>query len=156
MIDETDMSTEMKWFYEERAKVVVNNLQKKNINAQYVATRAEALSTVLKMIPDGAKVVRADSISVDQVGIIPALKKRDRNKVIDPFERGADGSLTPDWKMCREAFSADVFLTGTNAITLDGKLINTDAMGNRVAPIIFGAGEGYFGNWCEQDCQRCK
>ena len=143
MVDETDMSTEMKWFYEERAKVVVNNLQKRNINAQYVATRAKALSAVLEMIPEGTKVVRADSVSVDQVGIIPALKKRNRNKLVDPFEREADGSLVPEvqknrWKMCREAFSADVFLTGTNAITLDGKLVNTDGMGNRVAPIIFG------------------
>lgn len=143
MVDETDMSTEMKWFYEERAKVVVNNLQKKNINAQYVATRAKALSAVLEMIPEGTKVVRADSVSVDQVGIIPALKNRNRNTLVDPFEREADGSLVPEvqenrWKMWREAFSADVFLTGTNAITLDGKLVNIDGMGNRVAPIIFG------------------
>jgi len=143
MIDETDMSTEIQWFYGERAKVVVTNLQKRNINAYYVANRTEALSTVLEMIPEGAKVVRADSVTVDQVGIIPALRKRNRNELVDPFERETDGSLVPEvqkhrWKMWREAFSADVFLTGTNAVTLDGKLVNIDATGNRVAPIIFG------------------
>ena len=143
MVSESDMTTEMKWFFEERAKVVVKNLQKRNINAQYVVTRLEALSAVMAMIPEGAKVVRADSVSVDQVGIIPALKKRNKNQIVDPFEREANGSLVPEvqknrWKMYREAFSADIFLTGTNAITLDGKLVNTDAMGNRVAAIIFG------------------
>jgi len=143
MIDATDMSREIKWFYEERAKVVVKNLQKRNINAKYVATRAEGLSAVLGLIPEGAKVVFADSITVDQVGIIPALKKLNRNKLVDPLERNADGSLVQEmeenkWKMFREAFSADVFITGTNAVTLDGKLVNTDAVGNRVAPIIFG------------------
>jgi len=38
----------------------------------------------------------------------------------------------------REAFTADVFLAGSNAVTLDGKLVNTDGLGNRVAPMIFG------------------
>jgi hypothetical protein len=40
--------------------------------------------------------------------------------------------------MFRETFSADIFITGTNAITLDGKLVNIDGAGNRVAAMIFG------------------
>ena len=143
MIDETDLSTEREWLYQERARIAVTNLQKKNINAQYVTTQAEALAVILDMIPGGATVVRGDSVTIDQIGIIPALKKRHQNKVIDPFERDADGALVAKVqeerpRMQREAFFADVFLTGTNAITLDGKLVNTDAMGNRVAPMIFG------------------
>jgi hypothetical protein len=143
MVDETDLSTEKRWFYEVRARTAVTNLQKRHINAQYIPTQAEALAAVLEMIPEGATVVRGDSITVDQVGIIPALKKHNRNKVIDPFERDADGSTVAEtreeWeRMQKEAFLADVFLTGTNAVTLDGKLVNTDAGGNRVAPMIFG------------------
>ena len=33
MVDETDISQEEKWFYEERAKAAVNNLIKRKINA---------------------------------------------------------------------------------------------------------------------------
>jgi len=33
---------------------------------------------------------------------------------------------------------ADFFLTSTNALTMDGKLINVDATGNRVSSMIFG------------------
>jgi hypothetical protein len=40
--------------------------------------------------------------------------------------------------MQREAFSCDVFLAGTNAVTMDGKLVNTDGLGNRVSAMIFG------------------
>lgn len=65
MIDETDISQERKWLYEARAKIVVTNLKKKNISAQYVPSRQEALSTILEMIPPGAVVGRGDSISVD-------------------------------------------------------------------------------------------
>jgi len=139
------MSAERKWFYEERARVVVTSLRKKNINAQYVPTRAEALSAVLEMIPDGATVVRSDSVSVDQVGIIPELKKRNQNKVINPYEWDAEGFFAAEAKerrrMQREAFSCDVFLAGTNAVTLDGKLVNTDGLGNRVSAMIFGPGK---------------
>ena len=35
-------------------------------------------------------------------------------------------------------FCADYFLTGTNAITLDGQLVNIDGNGNRVACLIYG------------------
>ena len=41
-------------------------------------------------------------------------------------------------RMQREAFLSDIFLTGTNAVTLDGKLVNIDGLGNRVAAMIFG------------------
>ena len=132
MIDETDISQENEWFYEQRAKTVVNNFQKRNINAQYVPTRQEALSAVLEMIPEGATVARGDSLSHEQVGVIEELKKRKKNKFIDPFARDADGIFLTEWKerqrMMREAFSADIFLTGANAVTLDGKIVNGTLM----------------------------
>ena len=142
MSDETDMSEERNWLYQERARVTIANLQKRNITAQYVSTRQEALSTILGMIPEGATVACGDSVTLDQVGVIAELVKRNQNTVLNPMGRNADGSATVSGeqrlKMQREAFSSDVFLTGTNAITLDGKLVNTDALGNRVAPMIFG------------------
>jgi hypothetical protein len=142
MIDETDLNEEKKWLYEQHAKIAVKNLQKKNICAQYVATRQEGLTTVLEMIPMGATVARGDSVTIDQLGIIPELNKRG-HKIIDPLERAADGSyLFPNIgdrkKLAREIFSADIFLVSTNAVTLDGKLVNTDAWGNRVSAMIFG------------------
>jgi hypothetical protein len=150
MIDETDLSQEKKWFYEQYAKTVVNNLQKKNINAQYVSSREEALTTVLGMIPSGATVARGDSVTLDQIGILPELRKRKQNKIIDPFERDDNSSSThPETEQgteqrtqhrvrTKEALSADIFLVGTNAVTLDGKLVNIDGGGNRVAAMIFG------------------
>ncbi|HRU40081.1 MAG TPA: LUD domain-containing protein [Candidatus Goldiibacteriota bacterium] len=38
----------------------------------------------------------------------------------------------------RRATQADVYLTSTNAITLDGELVNMDTNGNRVAAMIYG------------------
>lgn len=142
MVDEADLSQERKWFYEIQAETVVTNLQKRKLNAMYVPTRQEALAAVLAMIPPNATVARGDSISVDQIGIIEELEKR-HQKVIFPLERDAGGSFIlgrrqQRKKAARDAFSADVFLVGTNAVTLDGKLVNVDGWGNRVSAMIFG------------------
>jgi len=142
MADDTDVSPEKKWLAEERARVVVKNLQRRHINARYVANREEALEAILGMIPPGVTVARGDSITVDQVGILPELVKRQQNTVLDPFKWNADGyyidSETERRRMKREAFSADVFLAGSNAVTLDGKLVNTDGEGNRIAAMLYG------------------
>ena len=143
MIDETDMGQERAWFYEQRTSTAIKNLQKKNVIAQYVPGRKEALAAVLEMIPPGATVAKGDSVTLEQIGILAELKKRQQNRIIDPLEKDADGlPLDPHSQrhkeLTRESFSADIFLTGTNAVTLDGKLVNTDGGGNRVAPMIFG------------------
>lgn len=142
MVDETDLSQELTWFHEERAKRVVARLLKLNVNAIFTPTKEEALGEVMNLIPEGVRVVRGDSLSLDQIGIMKLLKERNRNEVIDPFERNSEGWTVLRGKERRQAFkagfSADVFITGANAITLDGKIVSTDALGNRVAPVIFG------------------
>jgi len=142
MADDTNTTREREWLSETRAQIVVKNLKKKHINALYVPTRTEALSAILGMVPDGATVVRGDSITLEQIGVISALIKRGQNRIVDPFEKDTSGRFLhkPEEaiNMYRKAFTADVFLAGTNAVTIDGKLVNTDGMGNRVAPMIFG------------------
>jgi len=142
MAGDTDTTREKVWLSETRAQIAIKNFKKKHIDACYMPTRAEALSTILEMVPDGATVVRGDSITLDQIGIIPALIRRGQNQVVDPFEMDTNGRLLhkPEQavNMYKKAFTADVFMAGSNAITLCGKLVNTDGLGNRVAPMIFG------------------
>lgn len=142
MVVNWDFSREKGLFYQQRAKMVVANLQKRKINAQYVSNRQEALIAVLDMIPEGVTVVRGDSITLEQVGILEELKKRNKNRLLNPYDTKPDGSYLHEkeerHKMHREAFSSDVYLTSTNAVTLDGRLVNIDGFGNRVAAMIFG------------------
>ena len=142
MTGDMEVTTEKKWLGEQRAKIAISNLNKRNINAQYVASRQEALNAILEMIPHGATVARGDSITIDQIGVIPELTRRQQNAIIDPFQWDADGyyidTAEDRWQMYREAFFADIFLSGINAVTMDGKLVNVDGLGNRVAATIFG------------------
>jgi hypothetical protein len=145
-MENTNLNPEKRRGYEEHAKTSVKNFLKKNINALYVPGKPEALTACLAMIPAGAKVGRGDSITVDQIGIIEALKKKGQNSILDPLERDEQGlfsipRIEDRRKMACEVFSTDIFLVGANAVTLDGMLVNTDGWGNRVAATIFGPGK---------------
>lgn len=142
MMDETDITQERAWYYSEYAQATMANLERRNFNAYFAPTRQEALPMILEMVPEGVMVGLGDSITLHQVGAIPELKRRNRNVILDPFERDQEGNLLldpqPRLEMMRRIFSADVFLSGANAITRDGKIVNTDGYGNRVAATIFG------------------
>jgi hypothetical protein len=142
MIEETDVCEEKKWWYQNLAQITVANFRKRNVNAEYVSTRAEALRRILGLIPKDATVGWGDSVTLHQLGIVSELKKCKQNLIFDPFERDDSGSLITMGEerliLMRKAMSADFFLSSVNAITMDGKMVSTDATGNRVAPIIFG------------------
>jgi hypothetical protein len=79
-------------------------------------------------------------VTLRQIGILDELSRRG-NKVIDPFTR----ELTQDIvkrnlfiQTCRKTFGTDVFITSSNAVTQDGKIVSIDYSGNRVAGSIFG------------------
>ena len=133
---------ELKMFWERQAATAVKAFNRRNIEAWYVPTRQEALGKVMEMIPEGAVVGTADSLTLVQVGVFAALWQRGKNEVINPFRRDEQGKLVVEGEarteQMRRVFLSDVYVIGTNAITLDGKLVNSDAMGNRVAPMIFG------------------
>jgi hypothetical protein len=141
MIDETDVSLEKKEYYGQRAAKVIDSLQRRKMNGFFAVDKKAAVDKVLEMIPSGAVVARGDGISLDQIGLIEALHKREDITLIDPFQTDEAGHWPEDserQRMMRETFFADILITGTNAVTLDGKLVNIDGSGNRVAAMIFG------------------
>ena len=139
-----DLSAEIgeNGFFERLAHKSIENLNKRGLKAHYAGDRREALSMVMEMIPPGVTVGTADSMTLLQVGVLSALKKRGRNEIFNPFERDTEGNRVFQGEqkedLKRKAFFSDVFVIGTNAVTLDGKMVNTDAGGNRVAAMVFG------------------
>jgi len=77
-----------------------------------------------------------DSMTLHSTNIIPRLKETQGVELIETFsERLTREEIIHNRK---KAFSSDMFLTGTNAVTINGQLINLDMTGNRVAGIAFG------------------
>lgn len=141
MNTDTNIKTELSQFYEIRARETIKNIQRKNMDGFYVHNLDEALELVMSMIPDEAVVARGDSVTLNQVGVIEELKKRGTNKIINPVETDEEGHhpiREERRKLQRQALLSDVFLTSTNALTMEGSLVNIDGAGNRVAAMIFG------------------
>jgi len=136
-----DISAELRTFYEFRAESVIENLQKKHMEGYFVPTRQEALELILSLIPPDAVVGRGDSLTLNQLGAIEALEKRNQNKLINPVQTDDKGHNLPREerrKVQRQALLSDIFLTSTNAITLEGTVVSVDGAGNRVAAMMFG------------------
>jgi hypothetical protein len=146
-VDERNISRPIHWVKQQRANAVVEAMKRRHFQAQYVPDREAALAAVMALVPAGASVFRSDSVTLDQMGVIPALRARATNPVTYPQEKDGQGNnIHGDYdhnkelyfKLQREVFLADVYITGANAVTLDGKIVSTDGAGNRVAAMIFG------------------
>jgi hypothetical protein len=143
--NECDMQPEKKWYYEQASKRCVTALLRNNISACYVPTRDEARLKCLELLPKGATIGIGDSVTLYQTGIIEELTNNSNYRVYNPLLRNEKGEFVCGvgevQTLMKKALLADVFLMGTNAITLDGKLVNTDAYGNRVGGLVFGPEE---------------
>lgn len=128
------MTEQMKTYYKKRAQVLVKNLESRHFEAYYCPDSASALAKALELIPEGASVGWGGALSAQQIGLIDAVKSGnfaaiDRDAATTPEER------TQALKRC---LTADVFLCGANALSLDGQMVNIDGTGNRVAAIAYG------------------
>ncbi len=128
--------------YERLAKRAISAFAKRNIRAQFAKNKEEALASILSLIPEKASIGIGDSITMEEIGVVARLEERGGHEIFNPFlfledRRFADPPEVRMQKM-RQALLADVFLAGSNAVTLDGKIVNIDARGNRVAGILFG------------------
>jgi LUD domain len=121
---------------EKIAQQIIENLETRRMEGSYAATAARALEEVLAMVPHGASVYRCGSITTTSMGLWKKIAALPEVKIIDPFQQG----LTPQESLAvrRKGLSADVMIASSNAITLDGRLVNLDGLGNRVAAMMFG------------------
>ena len=148
-----------KVMYAKRGQVLMQNLKKRHFEAYYCDDRTAALEKALELIPEGASVGWGGAMSAQQIGLMDALAERnvkllDRSKAETPQERD---------RLMKQCLTADVFLTGANALSLDGQMVNIDGNGNRVAAIVYGpdsvivvAGMNKVCDTLEQAVQRAR
>ncbi|MBR5405743.1 MAG: lactate utilization protein [Oscillospiraceae bacterium] len=116
-----------------RLERTVRALQANRMDACWFKTKAEALQRVSELIPADATATCGGSMTLAECGIMDWLraghcKFLDREAV--PREK------IPS--VYRAAFSSDVYLMSSNAVTETGELYNVDGNGNRVAALIYG------------------
>ena len=121
---------------EKVARKIIKSLEKRRMAGSYTATADQARDEILEMIPQGATVFRCGSMSAVGMGLWDSIAALPEVTLIDPYRP----ELSPEeaMELRRRGLTADVMIASTNAITLDGRLVNLDGMGNRVAAMAFG------------------
>lgn len=117
----------------------IDSLRKNGFDIWFVNIRLEAEQLFWDEVFNKTKhdiVSWGDSLTLHTLGIIPKLQQSQNIELIETFGE----NLTWREQICnrKRALFSDMFLTGTNAITIQGQLVNLDMIGNRVAGIAFG------------------
>ncbi len=115
---------------------LIQNLEKNGFSVYFAKNRAEALTIAKRFLEDVDTVGFGGSTTVAQIGLLEYILKQKNLKTFNQYENGID--MQENIKRRREGMLADLYVTGCNAITKNGELVNADGSGNRVAAQIFG------------------
>lgn len=113
------------------AQKVIKGLASRNMTGYYAASAEEAKKIALDLIPEGSSISMGGGMSVHEIGLVEALKEGSYNFI--------DRDKAEDKRAAMlAAYDADFFLSGCNAMTEDGVLVNIDGNANRVSAIAQG------------------
>jgi Uncharacterised ACR, YkgG family COG1556. len=124
---------------ESKVSKTIESLKKNGMEGKYFETSKEAVEYILSQVPGEASVGIGGSMTVNSIGIVDKLKERGNTVFFHWLVKDKAEST----KARRQAFGADVYMCSSNALTMDGKLINIDATGNRVAGMFYGPPKVY-------------
>lgn len=123
------------WTAEKKCQAVVQALAKRGFTAMYCATGQDAATYILKQAEAATSIGFGGSLSVADFKLTHLLADQGKEILNHGFP---DLSPSDKLNIMRRQLTCDLFLTGTNAVTLDGRMVNIDGNGNRVAAMIFG------------------
>jgi L-lactate utilization protein LutB len=123
-----------KIYYENLADSIIEKFNKRGIEGYYCEDATEALLTAKRFLTPGCSISWGGSETLNEIGLLDELKASDyilydRHSVHTPEEKSI---------MYSKIVTSDYYFMSSNAITIDGQLVNIDGAGNRVACLITG------------------
>jgi L-lactate utilization protein LutB len=146
-----------KWIGEKRGKRLVSVLRNLGWTAYFAETAEEARGLLFETcLPAGVSVGLGGSVTLEALDVLETLRSGDY-RLYDRY------NCDDHFEVCRDSLMADYFITGTNAVTAKGELVNLDCSGSRVAAMAYGprhvivvAGVNKITNTLEQAIERVK
>lgn len=126
-------------YWQMRLEALKEQLEGNNFAVAVVQSAREAARYFMEtLLPElnPSSVSYGGSMTLGSTGLLDRLAEMDTFRFLSPNTPG----ISPDEKLelRRQAMLVDLYLTGTNAVTEDGCLVNLDMFGNRVAALTFG------------------
>ncbi len=121
--------------YKTLGNTMIQNFKKRNMEAFYCEDSASAVELALELMKNGGTVGMGGTETVKEIGLLDALKQAEN---LDFIDRSTAKTLEEKKAIFFQTMQSDYFLMSSNAVTVDGELINIDGNGNRVACLIHG------------------
>lgn len=122
-------------YYEKTANTIIQNLKKRQIEGYYCKNSAEAVSKAMSFVAAESTVSFGGSMTLTETGLMTELRAKTDIHLLDR-DKALTQAVVQD--IFVKSFTADTYFMSTNAITLEGELLNIDGNGNRVAALIWG------------------
>jgi L-lactate utilization protein LutB len=136
---EAPMDKPLEHYWSKRLADLQQTLEANNFDVYSAADPAAAQRIVMdEILPKcGARSVGwGGSMTVAGTGLFQAVKARTDIEMVDTLDKQVSPEEFVERR--RKSLLVDLFITGTNAVTEDGQLVNLDMFGNRVAALTFG------------------
>lgn len=118
----------------EKLDKLKQNFKSRNIEIEYFDTMEDIKAYLLNNIPVECTVGVGHSITLQKINITSSLLER--GNIVFDKELGSSGEEKKAIK--KKALTSDWYISGSNAISVDGRIVNVDHSGNRVAAISYG------------------
>ena len=127
--------TAKKQAYRNLGTTMIKNFKKRNIDAFYCDSSEDAVALAMELMVEGGTVGMGGTETVKETGLLDAVKAANHLEFID-----RDTAKTPEEKRAiyLQSMGCKYYLMSSNAVTVDGELINIDGNGNRIACLVFG------------------
>lgn len=116
------------------AKSIIENLQKRNMEGYFFENSADCVKAIIDSIPQGSVISWGGSETIKETGLMEAV----HSGAYELIDRSAAKNPEEARALYAKTVLADYYLMSSNAVTIDGELINIDGNGNRVACLIQG------------------
>ena len=113
---------------------MIKNFKARNIEAVYFENFIKVKNKILKRIPTQSLVGIGNSKTLKEMNISEILSKR--GSIV--FDKTLARSREESKLLKRKSLLTDWYLTGTNAVSIEGHIVNIDHSGNRVAAMLYG------------------
>ena len=133
------MEKPIEHYWQTRLADLKEALEGNNFEVFLANDAGEAKTIVLEEIIPKTKaktVSWGGSMTFVNTGLYNALKNHPKFTILDTFEKELPSEEMLERR--RQALLVDLFVTGTNAVTEAGQLVNLDMVGNRIAALTFG------------------
>lgn len=120
--------------YEILAGSIIKNFKKRGIEGYYCPTSTQAISLAMGLMKEGSSVAYGGSETLKETGMMDTLLQSSHHVIL------REDAVTAEEKkeIAKQTIVADYFFMSSNAITLDGELVNIDGIGTRVCYLIYG------------------